>query len=77
MDDLDKDGKSVVFVAAEEDHTEVLQVGSIVCHNEREAVCTSLASVYYNCSSCRHNIVYVMFVCGCSFIVCRHVWVLQ
>ena len=26
VDDLDKDGKSVVFVAAEEDHTDVLQV---------------------------------------------------
>ena len=26
VDDLDKDGKSVVFVAAEEDHIEVLQV---------------------------------------------------
>ena len=42
MDDLDKDGKSVVFVAAEEDHTEVLQVGSIVCHNGRKVVCTFL-----------------------------------
>ena len=26
VDDLDKDSKSVVFVAAEEDHTDVLQV---------------------------------------------------
>ena len=26
VDDLDKDGKSVVFVAAEENHTDVLQV---------------------------------------------------
>ena len=27
VDDLDKDGKSVVFVASEENHTEVLKVG--------------------------------------------------